>query len=118
MSHTIVTLKKGEGRSLKLGGPWIYDNEIAAISGDAADGDLVQVKAGRILGGHGAACGQEQAQQQPQGGAAPGQGFHFRYTSLVMDLCARPGKSVRLWSRHPSGGRGIRVWAGYSRFQR
>ena len=41
MSHTIVTLKKGEGRSLKLGGPWIYDNEIAAISGDAADGDLV-----------------------------------------------------------------------------
>ena len=44
MSHTIVTLKKGEGRSLKLGGPWIYDNEIAAISGDAADGDLVQVQ--------------------------------------------------------------------------
>ena len=44
MSHTIVTLKKGEGRSLKLGGPWIYDNEIAAISGDAADGDLVQIQ--------------------------------------------------------------------------
>ena len=44
MSHTIVTLKKGEGRSLKLGGPWIYDNEIAAVSGDAADGDLVQVQ--------------------------------------------------------------------------
>ena len=44
MSHTIVTLKKGEGRSLKLGGPWIYDNEIAAISGDAADGELVQVQ--------------------------------------------------------------------------
>ena len=44
MSHTIVTLKKGEGRSLKLGGPWIYDNEIAAISGEAADGDLVQVQ--------------------------------------------------------------------------
>ena len=44
MSHTIVTPKKGEGRSLKLGGPWIYDNEIAAISGEAADGDLVQVQ--------------------------------------------------------------------------
>ena len=44
MFHTIVTLKKGEGRSLKLGGPWIYDNEIAAISGEAADGDLVQVQ--------------------------------------------------------------------------
>ena len=44
MSHTIVTLTKGEGRSLKLGGPWIYDNEIAAISGEAADGDLVQVQ--------------------------------------------------------------------------
>ena len=29
MYHTIVTLKKGEGRTIKAGGAWIYDNEIA-----------------------------------------------------------------------------------------
>lgn len=39
-----VTLKKGEGRSLKAGGAWIYDNEIADIKGDFENGDLVQVQ--------------------------------------------------------------------------
>ena len=29
MANAIVTLKKGEGRYLKAGGPWIYDNEVA-----------------------------------------------------------------------------------------
>ena len=28
MYNTIVTLKKGEGRTLKAGGAWVYDNEI------------------------------------------------------------------------------------------
>ena len=32
MSETTVVLKKGEGRSLKAGGPWIYDNEIESIT--------------------------------------------------------------------------------------
>ena len=36
-------LKKGEGRTLKAGGPWIYDNEIASVMGSFADGDLVIV---------------------------------------------------------------------------
>ena len=27
----IVTLKKGEGRTVKAGGMWIYDNEIEAM---------------------------------------------------------------------------------------
>ena len=27
----IVTLKKGEGRTLKAGGMWVFDNEIASI---------------------------------------------------------------------------------------
>jgi len=39
----IVKLKKGEGRSLKGGGLWIYDNEIDTITGDFQDGDLVYV---------------------------------------------------------------------------
>mgnify|MGYP001128470542 CR=1 FL=1 len=30
-NHTIVTLKKGEGRTIKAGGAWIFDNEITEI---------------------------------------------------------------------------------------
>lgn len=41
--NTIVKLKKGEGRSLKSGGLWIFDNEIDQIIGDSVDGDLVYV---------------------------------------------------------------------------
>ena len=29
----IVTLKKGEGRTIKAGGAWIFDNEIDTIMG-------------------------------------------------------------------------------------
>ena len=43
MYHTTVTLKKGEGRTIKAGGMWIYDNEIASILGSFQDGDLVTV---------------------------------------------------------------------------
>ena len=38
-----VTLKKGEGRSLKAGGLWIYDNEIASVTGNGENGCLVRV---------------------------------------------------------------------------
>lgn len=40
---TIVTLKKGEGRSLKSGGMWVFDNEIASIVGTFHNGDIVTV---------------------------------------------------------------------------
>ena len=43
MSLAIAVLKKGEGITLKAGGPWIYDNEIASVMGSFADGDLVIV---------------------------------------------------------------------------
>lgn len=39
----IVTLKKGEGRYLKQGGLWIYDNEIDTILGSFENGDIVIV---------------------------------------------------------------------------
>ena len=42
-NDTIVTLKKGEGRSLKAGGLWIYDNEIDTIKGTFKNGDVVVV---------------------------------------------------------------------------
>lgn len=40
---TIVTLKKGEGRTLKAGGMWVYDNEIDTILGNFENGDVVAV---------------------------------------------------------------------------
>lgn len=43
MGNAIVTLKKGEGRTVKSGGMWIYDNEIASIAGSFDDGDIVLV---------------------------------------------------------------------------
>ncbi len=43
MYDTIVTLKKGEGRTLKAGGAWIYDNEIDTITGSFENGDIVTV---------------------------------------------------------------------------
>ncbi len=39
----IVTLKKGEGRALKAGGSWIYDNEIASVMGSFTNGEIVIV---------------------------------------------------------------------------
>mgnify|MGYP000393578681 CR=1 FL=1 len=32
MSLAVVTLKKGEGRTIKAGGAWIFDNEIESIN--------------------------------------------------------------------------------------
>ena len=43
MEKAIVRIKKGEGRSLKAGGMWIFDNEIDAITGDYTNGDIVTV---------------------------------------------------------------------------
>lgn len=44
MESAVVRIKKGEGRSLKAGGMWIYDNEIDTIKGDYANGDMVFVE--------------------------------------------------------------------------
>ena len=44
MSLAVVTLKKGEGRFLKSGGLWVYDNEIASIMGSFVNGDIVLVR--------------------------------------------------------------------------
>ena len=40
MYDTLVTLKKGAGRTLKAGGMWVYDNEIESIAGDFENGDI------------------------------------------------------------------------------
>lgn len=43
MEKAIVTLKKGEGRTIKSGGAWIFDNEIDTIEGSYENGDMVCV---------------------------------------------------------------------------
>lgn len=43
VKNSTVTLKKGEGRALKAGGAWIYDNEIESIMGTFKNGDIVRV---------------------------------------------------------------------------
>ena len=44
MGQAVVVLKKGEGRTLKSGGAWVYDNEIASVTGSYEDGDMVIVR--------------------------------------------------------------------------
>lgn len=43
VGNAVVTLKKGEGRTIKSGGAWIYDNEIDSILGSYENGDIVVV---------------------------------------------------------------------------
>ena len=43
MYKTTVILKKGQGRTLKAGGLWVFDNEIAKIDGEFENGDIVAV---------------------------------------------------------------------------
>ena len=42
--RAVVRLKRGEGRTLKGGGAWIYDNEIEKVLGEFENGDLVTVE--------------------------------------------------------------------------
>lgn len=39
----VVTLKKGEGRTIKAGGAWIFDNEIDTVMGSFENGETVVV---------------------------------------------------------------------------
>ncbi|MBQ7678611.1 MAG: class I SAM-dependent rRNA methyltransferase [Butyrivibrio sp.] len=40
-------IKKGEGRTLRAGGLWVYDNEVDHIEGSYADGDILAVRDAR-----------------------------------------------------------------------
>ena len=44
MGLPVATLKKGEGRMLKAGGLWVFDNEIVAVTEDAVNGELIMVE--------------------------------------------------------------------------
>ena len=39
-----AVLKKREGRTIKSGGLWVYDNEIAQTRGSFEDGDIISVE--------------------------------------------------------------------------
>ena len=42
--NAAAVLKKREGRTIKSGGLWVYDNEIAGFRGDFEDGDIIAVE--------------------------------------------------------------------------
>ena len=44
MSQAAATLKKGEGRLLKSGGMWVFDNEIESVMGSFTNGDIVYIR--------------------------------------------------------------------------
>ena len=44
MTMPAAVLKKGEGRTLKSGGVWIFDNEIDSVEGNLENGDLIKVR--------------------------------------------------------------------------
>ena len=44
MAHGTATLKKGEGRLLKAGASWIFDNEIASVEGTYENGEILEVR--------------------------------------------------------------------------
>ncbi len=44
MGEAVVILKKGQGRTIKAGGAWIYDNEIDRIDGQYENGDIIEVQ--------------------------------------------------------------------------
>ena len=48
MSLAIVTLKRGEGRTIRAGGMWIFDNEIETILGNYENGDIVIVHSNKL----------------------------------------------------------------------
>ena len=41
--RAVVKLRKGEGRYLKAGGTWVFDNEIDVINGSYENGDIVSL---------------------------------------------------------------------------
>ena len=43
ISDAKVILRKGEGRTIKAGGLWVFDNEIDRVVGNYNDGDIVEV---------------------------------------------------------------------------
>ena len=42
-SNAKIILKKGEGRTVKSGGLWIFDNEISQVEGSYENGEIVEV---------------------------------------------------------------------------
>lgn len=44
VSEGIVRLKKGEGRLLKSGGAWIFDNEIERVEGEFENGEILRIE--------------------------------------------------------------------------
>ena len=44
VSEGKVILRKGEGRTIKAGGAWVFDNEIDRYDGVYENGDIIRVE--------------------------------------------------------------------------
>ncbi len=44
VTGTVARLRRKEGRELKAGGLWVYDNEIDTVTGDYQNGDIISVE--------------------------------------------------------------------------
>ncbi len=44
MDRAVAIIKKGEGRNLKAGGLWIFDNEIGTIKGSYENGGIIDIE--------------------------------------------------------------------------
>ena len=44
ISNGVVRIRRREGRSLKAGGAWVYDNEVESVSGSYENGDILRVE--------------------------------------------------------------------------
>ena len=44
MNQAAAVLKKGEGRLLKSGGMWVFDNEIESVMGSFVNGDIIYIR--------------------------------------------------------------------------
>ena len=74
-TQAVVHIRKGEARSLKAGGMWIYDNEIERIEGEFENGDILRVE---DFDGYPLGCGLSTPAPSLPCGCFPAKGYCHR----------------------------------------
>lgn len=102
MSDTpAIRLKRGEGRAFKAGGPWIYDNEIAEILGEPADGGIVRIE---DYNGYSLGVGFPTGPPPSRCASCPGMPGPSSTGIFWSGGCAPPGSTARTrWTPPPAG---------------
>ena len=91
-TQAVVHIRKGEARSLKAGGMWIYDNEIERIEGEFENGDILRVE---DFDGYPLGCGFINTRSKHYRADAFPQKGHCRSTRLLSKCAsAMPGNTA------------------------